>query len=230
MELIIGRDASNSKFRVTAGNKGESFGDNNSVPMSVSRQHAVITIEEEGGRLILKNLKEQNCTYVNDVLVDTKVITYEDIIELGFDKYRVDMNLIRKIIDKIIPKYCDIRPLQIIWKEYRQSLIELQAKQGKLMGNRMLMMGAASGLGAVVSGGILPIVSIISAGTSALYGKKMLKNAEEMPRILENLTKKFRKEYVCSNCGRFLRKEFDQLVLDDQCPYCKAKFIKPENY
>ena len=86
MELIIGREAGASRLRISINNQDRFWGNANSVPKSVSRQHCKVVTDDKGG-YIITNLKPENVTYVNGVQIESKHISGKDRIELGADRY-----------------------------------------------------------------------------------------------------------------------------------------------
>ena len=47
-EIVIGRDGPTGKLRLTVGNQSAAFGQQNSVPRSVSQEHARLTVGDDG--------------------------------------------------------------------------------------------------------------------------------------------------------------------------------------
>mgnify|MGYP000563520456 CR=1 FL=1 len=80
MELIIGREAGASRLRISINNQDRFWGNANSVPKSVSRQHCKVVTDDKGG-YIITNLKPENVTYVNGVQIESKHISGKDRID-----------------------------------------------------------------------------------------------------------------------------------------------------
>jgi pSer/pThr/pTyr-binding forkhead associated (FHA) protein len=104
MELIIGREAGASRLRISINNQDRFWGNANSVPKSVSRQHCKVVTDDKGG-YIITNLKPENVTYVNGVQIESKHISGKDRIELGADRYFMDIAAIIKGLGASIPDY-----------------------------------------------------------------------------------------------------------------------------
>ena len=121
MELIIGRDVSTSRLRITMGQQSKTFGGVGSVPMTVSRQHCSLTINPDGSYRIT-NLKPQNVTFVNEVEIMAKTIMEKDKIELGPSKFLVSWDWIKSFV----PQMVDFRPLQRVWEEYDEHKLDQQ--------------------------------------------------------------------------------------------------------
>ena len=65
MELKIGRDGESGKLCVTVAGKNVLAGEADSVPKSVSREHVLVTVTDEGA-VILQNLK-LSCRWRNNL-------------------------------------------------------------------------------------------------------------------------------------------------------------------
>ena len=86
MEFIIGRDQQTRKLCVIKDGQPRLYGQPNSVPMDVSRHH--ISLQPvENGKWQVKNLNEQNVSFVNGISVECKTISESDKIELGNSHY-----------------------------------------------------------------------------------------------------------------------------------------------
>ena len=86
MEIIIGRDQQTRQLNVIKDGISNLYGKAGSVPMDVSRHH--ISLQPAGeGKWVVKNLNEQNVTFVNGIAVENKTISESDKIELGNSHY-----------------------------------------------------------------------------------------------------------------------------------------------
>ena len=130
MELIIGREAGASRLRIQHKQPRPFWGNANSVPKSVSRQHCKVVTDDKGG-YIITNLKPENVTYVNGVQIESKHISGKDRIELGSDRYFMDIAAIIKGLGASIPKSFSIRHLQEVWDEFHDTKLQIQIKEKK---------------------------------------------------------------------------------------------------
>lgn len=73
LKVVIGRNQSTAQLMMSVNGMTQSFGPKNSVPTSVSREHAILSIEDDG-RMVLKNMNIQNYTFVNMVGIESKRI------------------------------------------------------------------------------------------------------------------------------------------------------------
>lgn len=122
MEYIIGRDQQTSQLKVAFGQQSIRLGNSGDVPMTVSRQHCLLTVDND--HYTIKNLKPQNVTFVNDVAIAQKNVKESDTVTLGAEKYRIDLASILKAIQQLAPKTADIRPLQVLWEEHDQHSLD----------------------------------------------------------------------------------------------------------
>jgi len=236
MEIMIGRDANTSQLRVSTGLQSKLLGAPGSVPNTVSRQHCTLTINEKG-EYVLKNIKVQNTTYVNGMLIQSKVVTDSDTIELGPDRYRLDWNALRLFI----PKTVDITHLKKICEEYDQEIMELKKNRERFQ----ILRGVTGVLTpiALFAGGIysffnpgergpqnivywtlLTIIVIIGASLFI----KALKECGTFDEQIKKVQEKYMKKIVCPNCHKFLGFNGYSYIAQqyDACQHCKVKFKK----
>lgn len=133
----------------------------NRVPDSVSRclihegiAHAELIVEPSGV-MILRNMKGRNITLVNGSEINSKRVTPSNIIELGPDRYPINLEVILKVASRIVEtttayhkpnssqqqnaspptpaKQYSILHLKGIWDSYHESIIDIQ-KRGRTHG------------------------------------------------------------------------------------------------
>lgn len=226
MELIIGRHPQTRQLCIKKDNAQQCFGQANSVPMDVSRQHLSLT-PMGGGKWLLKNLNEQNVTFVNGLASESKTVSESDKIELGNSHYLLSWDAVRG------PKVesVDIRLLKKVWQSYNQKNIDLR-KQQKNIGLLASLPIAFTMLGGLLSGvaseGFKPYVYVFTGiaflvMVFGLYRRATDNSVDEQERI----KKDFQHNYICPKCHRFLGFiDYEILSQNDACPYCKAKFLK----
>ena len=126
MEMIIGRDQQTRKLCVIKDGQPRLYGQPNSVPMDVSRHH--ISMKPAGdGKWQIKNLNEQNITFINGIAVESKTILENDKIELGNSHYLLNWDALSEPKEETV----DIRPLKKIWEEYDEQRTENQIAERK---------------------------------------------------------------------------------------------------
>lgn len=112
--ILIGRDPSQSRLCVSVGLNGNPYmaciGNPQSVPSTVSRcipkegtAHCSIDVDEKG-RMMLRNLKENNVTLVNGNEVITKFVGEGDRVVLGRGGYEMSLAEVLATAEKIVAK------------------------------------------------------------------------------------------------------------------------------
>ena len=246
--ILVGKEPVNGRLFVSVKINGQpktaAIGEMNSVPNSVSRCKptegtAHCKIEVDGtGNLIVTNLKPQNVTYVNGAEIVSKKVKPNGMIELGKDRYSVNVNTIIETASKIVVSVCppppppaeeySIKHLKKVWDEYNGKMKAIKIRQkniGLLSGIPM----AFSMLGGLIAG-VAPEVreyALVLTGIAlfimliGFYKKFTDKSIEETEQIAEE----FQRKYVCPNkkkpCNHFLgTKPYNLLRQDKKCPYC----------
>ena len=226
MEIIIGRNAQTGQLNLTIGQQTKSYGAQNSVPRSVSRRHCRLQVLENGS-FTIENLKMENDTYVNGRPVFTKSVTRDDVVELGGDHYRLSW----EVIDQLMPKTADIRPLKEIWTSYEEKTNAIQTD----MARKNAIRGIAGAFGTL--GILCTFFESLGSLRFAIMGLGLLLtvtmvvisylDSKNAPKKRKELQQKLRNNYVCPCCKKYFNMDYDLLTRQyDNCPYCKAKFIK----
>ena len=242
IEIVIGRDGSTSQLKISIGQQSKSFGAQGSVPQTVSRQHCSITVNDNG-TFTLKNLKLQNVTFVNGQQVDTKIIKENDTIELGPNKYLVSWNTLKSVIPAKA-EVVSIEPLKKIWDRYqlenekveirKQQLAIKKQKQNLLRGLTGFFIPRAIVLSVFAGGrdnplfillyslpGIITLMMTISQYNNIKEDESSIISDREQKKERDL---RFRRDYSCPKCGKYLSMPYDVLERYDSCPYCKVKF------
>ena len=223
MEIIIGRDQQTRQLCVIKDGNSKLCGQPGSVPMDVSRHH--ISLQPAGnGKWKIKNLNERNVTFVNGIAVH----------------YLFSWSAISEPKAETV----DIRPLQRIWDEYQQTndqveirkqrLVLKKQKQNILRGLTGIFIPLAIVL-SIYAGGrenpmfivlycLPPIITLIMTITQyngIQQDEEMIVKDKEDKRERDI---RFRREYSCPKCKKYLSMPYDVLERYDSCPYCKVKF------
>lgn len=226
MEIIIGRDQNTRQLSVVKDGSPKLYGQPNSVPMDVSRHH--ISLQPAGnGKWKVKNLNERNVTFVNGIAVESKTISENDRIELGNSHYLFSWAALQE------PKVetVDIRPLKKIWTRYDEQKFDSQIAERKFNAARsatgiitMLAIACSIVLG---HGPIYIMIYAIAIGISAVFTYQAYVKSTDIPKQQRELTKRFQQDYACPKCGHFMGfTDYDILIQNDACPYCKTKYKK----
>lgn len=239
MDIIIGRESGTAEPRLCLkiGNTTKFMGTPGSVPKSVSRSHCVVSIN--GDNLSINNVSDQNALYVNGLEYKTKSITESDLIELGPERFRVDLSALLKVVvggnSKPAPtpstaevKSYNILQLKRIWNDYTQAKLDIQIRERKI--------GALSAIPGVLSMISIALafipglrgIFITIAGIGALsFAVIRVKSAANVPLIQKELDEKFQDTYICPHCSHFLGNQRYELILrNGGCPWCKSKFTE----
>lgn len=228
MELKIGRDGESGKLCVTVAGKNVLAGEADSVPKSVSREHVLVTVTDEG-TVILQNLNIENDLYVNNYGVERKRVQHGDRIELGHDHYQLSWELLDKFF-----RLADIRPLEQVWKDYQAERLRLQIQERRfgvlrsatgLLTTAAMILGFMEGSGNGVS--LRLILYIVMGVVSLLFLVIAWRSASRVPLRQQQLEEETRHRYSCSACGcLFNLQSYDLLRQMKKCPHCGALIIK----
>lgn len=230
MEIIIGRNAQTGQLSLNMGTQIKNIGAPNSVPRSVSRRHCRIQVLPNGTYTI-ENLKMENDTFVNGSPIFTKTVTSSDVVELGGEHYKLDWSAINQLIEQSTPKTADIRPLRRVWMRYEEETNAIQTDLARKNAIRGIA-GAFGTLGILCTfidslgplRFVLMSIGLLITVTMVVISYNDSKKAPVKRKMLQQ---KLRNNYVCPNCKKFFNMDYDLLTRQyDQCPYCKAKFIK----
>jgi hypothetical protein len=226
MEIIIGRDQQTRQLNIVKDGIAKNYGQPGSVPMDVSRHHISLQLTS-GGKWKVKNLNEQNVTFVNGIAIEGKTISENDIVELGNSRYLLNWDALSDPKEETV----DIRLLKTIWEEYDEQRTENQIAERKFNAARsatgiitMLAIACSLILG---HGPIYLILYGLAIGISLVFTVLAYKKSSDIPRQQKEMTKLFQKKYVCPKCGHFMGfQDYEILIQGDACPYCKTKYKK----
>lgn len=236
-EIIIGRDTQTGKLRISQGQRFSIYRNENSVPNDISQNHIRIEVTDKG-EMVLINLNAENVTYVNGLCIMRKQFTQNDKLELGYSRFCLSWET---VLNPILPKFADIRPLEKVWNDYQNNTINFEIKCGRINSVRSIMMvvspisGLASGVLGVLyykepqENTIGP--SMVSCALLAIIGFVVLilswRQASSVPKQKIAMKQKAQDLYRCPKCGYKLPLN-DYIYLNyKNCPNpdCKAYFI-----
>lgn len=240
MDVIIGREAGAAAPRlcVKYGDKSFFLGTPGSVPKSVSRSHCRLQIN--GDNMTISNVSDSNSVLVNGLEYKTKSISKTDLIELGPDRFPLDLSgvlaLFAKGPGRQSPgedvKTYHIAHLKIIWDNYSNGKVNTQVQERRI-NNASGAVGIVSTIGLICT--VVPIpalaqiriialtITIILGGVFFYIRSKRVNLPVEQKRIDE----RFQDEYVCPHCKSYLGNQSYKLILrNGSCPRCKSKFVE----
>ncbi len=236
MEILIGREAGTQQPRLQITHNGKKFflGTPGSVGMKVSRQHCRLDVKSDGTIVSITDVTDNNFMYVNGKEFKSKKgVSVMDVIELGPEKYRLDLVAVLKMTIGA-PTY-HIAPLREVYDNYQKELMNMQIKQGKMGAMSSLPMILSMGSGVLISviPGINPSVRtifiVLAVSLMILFIYLRLKTASSNPQKRKELDDGFHKKYVCPNpaCKHFFgTMRPDELLTNKTCPWCKSKLVE----
>lgn len=237
MEIILGRESGNNRLHITVDNKEGNLGKAGSVPMSVSRQHCKLTIDAKGN-YTLTNLKPTNITYVNGLQIASKHITPNDHVELGSDRYQLNLKELLEAVKKSGNSNgggeYSISHLQKVWEEYNTAKLNMQIQERRanaISSITGLFSMASIALGFIqgIPTEIRVLLYAVAIALAVYFFVARYRSSEAMPKRSAEIDKKFHEQYVCPNpdCQKFLGYQpYDDLKKNIGCPQCKAKYVE----
>ena len=240
IEALLGKEEGAHRLEVKVGQKSFAVGSPESVPKSVSRSHCLLTVDfsDDAKRtvksIVVKNVKIQNTTYVDGLEIEQKAIKEKSLVQLGFERYKLDVPMIvakmRQLLPEIKVEY-SILPLKNVWEEYDRTKLAITTSSVK-SANRQRLQGILSMFGMLV--GFIPgvpttfrIIIIGAALVMAVYFFVKGSVGDPVHKRLHDLDEDFRKRYVCPNpeCRHYLgQTPYDVLRQNKSCVYCKCKY------
>lgn len=239
MTILIGKEQGQGRLMVSTKINGQVIsafiGNAGSVPDCVSRCRPAEDIAhckiETGpdGTMVLVNLKPRNVTYVNGREIVSKKITADSRVELGRDRYRIDignvLDSVRNIAGmqhspqqsqqqqsplqtKSVKEY-SILPLKKIWNAYNDEMFDLQKRQKSLsvVKSLYLPLTVLSSLVGVAARhmGLQPEISsalsytMYAIAAIVLFYGLFRTFADKSLEQKVRITEKFQDNYVCPN-------------------------------
>ena len=237
MEYIIGREsgAAAPRLCIKQGEKSFFFGSPGSVPKSVSRSHCRLTVAGDG-KMTVNNVSDQNSLFVNGLEYKSKTITKEDLIELGADRYRLELPSILALLNqgdnapksKAEPQTYHLAHLKTIWGTYSDTKLKNQIRERNF--------NALSSIPGVISmvsiglsfiPGLRAVFITIAAAFAIAFVLIRMDKAKKTPLQQKALEEKFQDDYVCPHCKRFLGyQRYDLVLRNGECPKCRSKFVE----
>lgn len=240
--ILVGKEPGEGRLQVAiqGSSKTAVIGKPGSLPGSVSRckvtegvAHLKITVDANGN-LTLANMKPQNVTYVNgSEIVSKHLSTTNATIELGKDRYPIDLTLVLNTAEKLV---CGTQPspaphspsqpystgpqtqqtqqtpvfnishLELIWNDLQDKRHEMQAKQRRTNLIRTVcgIFTSSAILCSLAFGKVGYILTAIGV-LGNIYSFWGMKN-DHSTETIEKQNEEFQDHYICPNpdCGKFL--------------------------
>lgn len=244
MDFIIGRESSvdggiGRRLSITYNStKSLYIGYEGSVPVTVSRQHCKLSVDADGS-MVLISLKPANITYVNGQEIMKKQVSSHDVIELGSERYRLDLQAVLHTVADLLPKpSISIAHLETIWDNYQAEKVAMQVKRNKsaaIQSGLGILSSIAMVLGFFIEADakntLLVSFRIIFMSVFLLLSIYFFviryRNADKDAQALKEFEDRFKEKYVCPcGCGRFMGgQEYKQLVITQKmCPVSKRPY------
>lgn len=234
MDIIIGREEGTRRLHCVAGGREFNIGQAGSVPLSVSRQHCKLTVNDSD--ITIENIKAQNVTFVDGNQIFRKSITSASRVQLGEERFLIPLRQILQLATGVQPEVKDVptfslKPLEKIWKDYDDRKMEIQNSSARFA-NKQRLQGILSMLGMCI--GFIPgidqkvrLVIIVVALAVAVYFFIKGSTDTTVQQRLHDLDEEFAKKYKCPNpkCGRpFGAIPYRNIEYNKQCIACGCKY------
>lgn len=226
MDIIIGKQG-NQPFKLTES--------------SISRQHALFHLDEATGKMSLRDSNSTNGTWILAKdgkfkrLVGEASVGLNTLVRLGA-AFTFRIKDLLPVVNNNDP--VDISKLKLVYENYNQNRMSLEAKTSNIMMWRMASL-SLGGIFAVMISLILPkevagneaISAIIKISGSILAigiswfivdikSKGLIQKKDQNERY-------FKKNYCCPKCGfHFGLKLYENILAEGKCPNssCRCKF------
>ena len=215
VQLLIGRDESTNKLKVTSGNKKTIHHELLSVPHDVRPEHCMLTINGNG-TVLLYGL--DNLVYVDGIEIASKVINTENQILLGKNDYVLPLSNI----------ISDITPLKSVWNNYYIGIKRIDKRQKidkilEVVLYPMVIMLASCFIAYLIAfNWMLFILSVVLLISCFLFYRIKTDNSRwDQKELMSQLEQ----DYRCPNCGTFLGENDYEKLLFSNCKNCKTKFF-----
>lgn len=235
MKIIIGREEGARRLHCRVDGRDFYVGQAGSVPLSVSRQHCILTIE--GSHITIENAKMQNETFVDGNQVFHKDISPTSQVQLGVERYTIPLQQILSLAmgnphaPQAPVRTFSLQPLESIWADYDQRRMQIQdnasknANQSRLQGILSLS-GMCIGFIPGIDQSIRVLIIIAALGTAVYFFLKG-QMGESMQKQLHDLDDEFATKYKCPNphCGRpFGAIPYRQIKFTQRCFACGCAY------
>ncbi|MDR2496616.1 MAG: FHA domain-containing protein [Tannerellaceae bacterium] len=196
---------------------------------SVSRYHAKLSRDGDGS-LILEDLSSTNGTFVNGSQILKKRIAPSDRIMLG-NNFELNVSEVLKSNNDYSEEFAALKSVysEFVAQKVRiQSATTFRARLFQALPFALPgIVGVAigfSGKGTSLFLGVSLLVAICAPAAGVYFGAKQ---AAKAPQLLQDLSNRFKIDYVCPKCGTFLGEiPWESLANKKHCqaPGCRAKW------
>ena len=224
MDIIIGKQG-NQPFQLTES--------------SISRQHAVLHVDEVTGKMYLSDNNSTNGTYILCNNKFTRIyknvpVTLNTVVRVGEKETFYIKDFIKKKEETV-----DISKLRVVYDTYNNNKMDIEYKQSNMMMMRMAAITLGGIFGVIISmlipkeyisdstivNGLVKVVGTLLAIALSwimvsIKSKNLIKRKDMNDRY-------FKRKYSCPKCGyHFGMKLYENILAEGKCPNanCKCKF------
>lgn len=222
MDIILGKNG-NQPFPLTES--------------SISRHHASFHLDEKSGKMILRDEKSTNGTYIKAKdgtfkrLYGETAVGLNTVVRLGAKHTFTIKELINTPPPP--PETVDISKLRSVYEIYNSNKMNLEAKTSNIMMLRIASMSlSALVVNLIPLDGMTSMTKITIKAVGTILALVIswwlvdMKN-KDLIRQKDQNERYFRKNYSCPRCGfHFGTRIYDNILAEGRCPNnnCKCKF------
>ncbi len=207
------------------------------IPIAVSRSHVSIEVADNGLTCTVRNLKDDNTTFIDNVPFKVKQnVHIGATLALSNARFLVKIN---EIIDGLIAKpEVATHSLKAIYENYVEEKKRLQRENLHFNNNRMLFITFGTFFAVIVGLGLKGIGlgdltallgALVSLIVVAALTKWANRRSDAYLSALEKLKDNFERQYVCPCCGRFIGdKSYNLFKQELTCNKCGVKYVHGE--
>ena len=205
---------------------------------SISRNHASFHLDEQTGKMTLRDENSTNGTYIKSKdgtfkrLYGETIVGLNTVVRLGAKQSFVIKDLIKQPPPPP-PVSVDITKLRTVYEAYNSNKMELEAKTSNIMMLRIASMSlSALVVNLIPLDGMTTMEKIAIKGVGTILALIVswilvdMKNKDLIRRKDQN-ERYFRKNYCCPKCGfHFGARIYDNILAEGRCPNnnCKCKY------
>ena len=235
---IIGRESGNRRLEIRVGGNVGYMGSSNTVPQNVSRKHCQLIFDTDNNTCIIKNISDDNISYVNGQEVASKTCKLTDKLQLGPSKFQVPpLDKIYEIAKKLAGTQpppppppppsgsFSISHLEYVWDRYEKDLKKIKEEYRK---NNLII--NALRMSPFILGSALSLVwkgSIFIGAIVTLFAFILIAKQKPIDEEIKKLNDDLIDHYKCPNpeCGHFMGYQNFKIVKQNkQCPHCHCKY------
>lgn len=240
--ILVGKKPTGNDLMISVNSNGKTrsacttaFG---RVPGSVSRckpehdiAHCKISIDSNGV-VSITNVKSENYTFVNGMEVVSKKINSKSTVELGPNRFRIDITEIISIASKLISRIPEgnLKNARSKFETAMRSSRQ-EAKSNIAVCNTFTALAILAGITTIILKKAEPytllyIAPLVLTAIAAVFTVLKFTTLYKMRHVdaQRNAIKEYIKEFSCPNCGAFIGDiPYEKLKSMPQCPECNER-------